>query len=166
MKRDDSAITRRRTPARKAAIAVRDWLLAAGRYLLKDKLSLFLLVAALVVSFLFFSLLDDIQPSSPGDEAALSTITQLANDDQITSAVLLDYDSRVVVETADGRTLWAAYPGSHAPLHPPMRLLGEWAQAPVTMDQQANKPTDTIIVQFLLPILLLVCLFALFTRLG
>jgi cell division protease FtsH len=38
--------------------------------------------------------------------------------------------------------------------------------ADYTIDPQAGKPTRTIVVQFLLPILLLVCLFAFFTRLG
>ena len=38
--------------------------------------------------------------------------------------------------------------------------------AVVDVDQQAGKPTKQIVVQFLIPILLLVCLFALFTRLG
>ena len=38
--------------------------------------------------------------------------------------------------------------------------------AVVTVDQQSGKGTKTIIVQFLIPILLLVCLFSLFMRLG
>jgi len=36
----------------------------------------------------------------------------------------------------------------------------------VTVDQQAGKPEKQIVVQFLLPIVLLVCLFAFFTRFG
>ena len=36
----------------------------------------------------------------------------------------------------------------------------------VEIDQQADKPSKQILVQFLIPILLLVCLFVLFTRLG
>ena len=38
--------------------------------------------------------------------------------------------------------------------------------AVVSVDQQSGKPTKAIVVQFLIPILLLVCLFSLFTRLG
>ncbi len=38
--------------------------------------------------------------------------------------------------------------------------------ANVAVDQQSGKGTKTIIVQFLIPILLLVCLFSLFMRLG
>jgi len=36
----------------------------------------------------------------------------------------------------------------------------------VAVDQQSGKGTKTIIVQFLIPILLLVCLFSFFMRLG
>ena len=39
-------------------------------------------------------------------------------------------------------------------------------RGPVAVDQQSWKSTRTIIVQFLIPILLLVCLFSLFMRLG
>jgi hypothetical protein len=61
--------------------------------------------------------------------------------------------------------LWAAYPASGAQTQ---QLLAELNKsgATVTVDQQAGKGTKTIVVQFLIPILLLVCLFSLFTRLG
>jgi cell division protease FtsH len=61
--------------------------------------------------------------------------------------------------------LWAAYPASGAQT---AQLASELnvSGATVTVDQQAGKPTKAIIVQFLIPILLLVCLFSLFTRLG
>jgi cell division protease FtsH len=166
MKRDDSALTRRRTPTRRAAAAVRDGLAGAARLLLRDRFATFLLLASIVITFLFFSLLDDIRPASEGQETALSTVTALARADQITSATLLDEDSRVVVDTADGRVLWAAYPSSDAQTTALLRQLGSSGNAPVTVDQQSDKPLKTIVVQFLLPILLLVCLFALFTRIG
>jgi cell division protease FtsH len=61
--------------------------------------------------------------------------------------------------------LWAAYPASGAQT---AQLASELdaSGATVTVDQQAGKPTKAIVVQFLIPILLLVCLFSLFTRLG
>jgi cell division protease FtsH len=66
-----------------------------------------------------------------------------------------------------GRTqlLWAAYPASGAQTQ---QLLHELVSsgATVVVDQQSGKGTKTIIVQFLIPILLLVCLFSLFMRLG
>ncbi len=64
-----------------------------------------------------------------------------------------------------GQQLWAAYPASGAQTQ---QLLSELnaSGATVTVDQQSFKATETIIVQFLIPILLLVCLFSLFMRLG
>jgi cell division protease FtsH len=63
------------------------------------------------------------------------------------------------------RLLWASYPASGAITQ---QLLGELnaSGAKVTVDQQSGKGTETIVVQFLIPILLLVCLFSLFMRLG
>jgi cell division protease FtsH len=61
--------------------------------------------------------------------------------------------------------LWAAYPGSGALTQQLLRELSA-SGATVAVDQQSGKGTKTIIVQFLIPILLLVCLFSLFMRLG
>ncbi len=61
--------------------------------------------------------------------------------------------------------LWAAYPASGALTQQLLRELDE-SGANVAVDQQSGKGTKTIIVQFLIPILLLVCLFSLFMRLG
>ena len=73
----------------------------------------------------------------------------------------------VQVPLAPGQVqqLWAAYPGSGALTQ---QLLHELSLsgAGVTVNQQAGKGTKAIIVQFLIPILLLVCLFSLFTRVG
>jgi cell division protease FtsH len=70
-----------------------------------------------------------------------------------------------VAEKAAGSDYWAAYPSSGAQTQQMLNTL-EQSGASVTVDQQAGKPTRTIIVQFLIPILLLVCLFALFMRVG
>jgi cell division protease FtsH len=61
--------------------------------------------------------------------------------------------------------LWAAYPASGAQTEQLAHELYE-SGTTVTVDQQSGKPTKAIIVQFLIPILLLVCLFSLFMRLG
>ncbi len=63
------------------------------------------------------------------------------------------------------KVLWASYPASGAQTQQLIREL-ETGGAIVSVDQQAGKGTKTIIVQFLIPILLLVCLFSLFMRLG
>ena len=119
----------------------------------------------------------------------LSTVQKLAKHHEISTATLLDHDSRVVLNTTGATTtttpkasssggtteattpvgppqhLWAAYPASGAQTQ---QLADELSTsgATVSIDQQSGKPTKAIIVQFLIPILLLVCLFSLFMRLG
>ena len=61
--------------------------------------------------------------------------------------------------------LWAAYPASGAQTQQLARELYAGGST-VSVDQQSGKPTKAIIAQFLIPILLLVCLFSFFTRLG
>jgi cell division protease FtsH len=61
--------------------------------------------------------------------------------------------------------LWAAYPASGAQTEQLASELYD-SGAPVTVDQQSGKPLKELIVQFLIPILLLVCLFSLFMRMG
>jgi cell division protease FtsH len=60
---------------------------------------------------------------------------------------------------------WAAYPVSGAQTQGLLQTLTR-AGVIVTVDQQSGKAPREILVQFLLPILLLVCLFALFMRIG
>jgi cell division protease FtsH len=67
--------------------------------------------------------------------------------------------------TAAQLEYWAAYPASGAQTQGLLQSLTR-AGVIVTVDQQSGKATRAIIVQFLLPILLLVCLFALFMRIG
>jgi cell division protease FtsH len=71
----------------------------------------------------------------------------------------------VAVPPGQVQGLWAAYPGSGALTQQLLRELSA-SGASVTVNQQAGKGTKAIIVQFLIPILLLVCLFSLFTRVG
>jgi cell division protease FtsH len=70
-----------------------------------------------------------------------------------------------VTATSGSQHLWAAYPASGAQTQQLANELYD-SGATVSVDQQSGKPTRAIIVQFLIPILLLVCLFSLFTRLG
>ncbi len=69
------------------------------------------------------------------------------------------------VTAAGVKPLWASYPASGAQTQ---QLASELTSsgASLTVDQQPGKGTRTIIVQFLIPILLLVCLFSLFMRVG
>jgi cell division protease FtsH len=67
--------------------------------------------------------------------------------------------------SAQTQMLWTAYPASGAQTQQLLRELTD-AGAVVEVDQQSGKGTRAIIVQFLIPILLLVFLFSLFMRLG
>jgi cell division protease FtsH len=147
------------------AKAVGERLSALGRWFLKDPLNSLLIFSSLFLAILYFVLLDQIQPSSPGEKVPLSKVIKLTEDKGIEAATLLDQDSRVVVDTAEGLQLWAAYPSSDAQTNGLIKALSKGG-AVVTIDQQADKPSKQILVQFLIPILLLVCLFVLFTRLG
>jgi cell division protease FtsH len=141
------------------------WLGGLARPLLKDKISAFLILCSIALTIAFFTLLGSTKPSSPGEGVALSTVLARADAHQILTATLLDQDARIVTTTADGRELWAAYPSSDAQLNTMIQALRKGG-AVVLVDQQSSKPAKAIVVQFLIPILLLVCLFALFTRLG
>jgi cell division protease FtsH len=64
-----------------------------------------------------------------------------------------------------GLSYWAAYPASGVQTQQLLSALSH-SGAVVTVDQQSGKTPRTILVQFLIPIVLLVCLFALFMRIG
>jgi cell division protease FtsH len=161
-----------RLPAKPSQADVRDVtraigerLAAVGRWFSKDPLNTGLIVASLVLAFLFFHLLDQIQPSTQGERIPLSRVSKLADQKQISEATLLDQDARVLLETKEGQLLYAAYPESDAQTQAMVATLTKGG-AVVQVDQQWDKPAKQIVVQFLIPILLLVCLFVLFTRIG
>ena len=134
------------------------WLKESARWLLrafiKDPLATLLLFASLAITFAFFTMLDSTEPSSPGTATTLSEVSRLSGDKQVTTATLLDGDARVVIVTKQGQELWAAYPASGATTQQLTNTLGKNG-AIVSVDQQSGKETKRIIVQFLLPILLL-----------
>jgi cell division protease FtsH len=142
-----------------------DFLRAAIKIVAKDPLDGILLGGTIALTILFFSLLGSIQPSSPGTEVPLSSVAKATEQKQLKTATLLDEDARVVVETKLGNTYWAAYPSSDAQTNGLVRTLTNEGVV-VDVDQQSWVPTRRIVVQFLLPILILVCLFAYFMRIG
>jgi cell division protease FtsH len=133
------------------------------RRLRRDPLSTFLLIASVALLITFFSLLGSLGPEGVGRRVPLSTVTQLGEGQLLRSATLLDYDHQVVVET-DGRLeLYADYPASDAATQQIFaQLTGSGAR--VEVDPQSGKSERVLVVQFLLPILILVCLFAFFIR--
>ncbi len=177
-----SGLAHRRNPV---LAALGDFAQNAKRIALRDPLALFLLLASIGLAITFAVLLGDIKPSSAGTQAPLSTVQKLAQRKEISNALVLDHDDRVEVTTRAGATisvapltatgaattivvprlLWASYPASGALTQQLLRELSG-SGANVAVDQQSGKGTKTIVVQFLIPILLLVCLFSLFMRLG
>jgi cell division protease FtsH len=182
-----SGLAQRRNPV---LVKLVEFVQGARRIALRDPLALFLLIASIALAVAFATLLGQIKPGSSGQQVALSAVQKAAKQKEIASATLLDHDSRVEVKTTGTRTvikpkgskknggteavttpvgppqqLWAAYPASGAQTEQLANELGA-SGAEVRIDQQAGKPTKAIIVQFLIPILLLVCLFSLFMRLG
>jgi len=150
---------------RDVARSMGDVAASVGRWFAKDPISTFLIAASLTLTFLFFSLLGDIQPSTSGERVPLSRVSKLSERKEIAAATLLDQDARVLMETREGALLYAAYPESDAQTSAMVERLTAGG-AIVQVDQQWDKPAKQIVVQFLIPILLLVCLFVLFTRLG
>jgi cell division protease FtsH len=133
------------------------------RLLRRDPLSTFLLVASAALMITFFSLLGSLGPEGAGRKVPLSTVTKLGEDKILRSATLLDYDHQVVVETLGGLDLYADYPGSDAATQQIFAELTS-GETRVSVDPQSGKSERVLVVQFLLPILILVCLFAFFIR--
>jgi len=139
--------------------AVLGWL--AGNALLA---AIGAMAATLLV--LFFVGLSILSPGSPGSEIRFSDATTLiATRGAVQQATLRDQDERLELTTSSGQQVWASYP--HADAYT-SQLLDELRRyrIPTTVDSQAGKPTLRAIVQFLLPILILATLFAMFTLLA
>jgi cell division protease FtsH len=136
---------------------------ATWRALTKDVLSTVLAIASLALAVTFFSLLGGLGPQGEGQKVALSNLTALASAQRLQSATLLDHDHQVVARTDTGLQVHASYPSSDAATASLYRTLTSGG-AQVQVDLQSSKPARAIVVQFLIPILLLVCLFAFFTR--
>lgn len=158
-----TASHRKPTPTQRAATTVVEVLRTIGRLLRRDLLATFLLAAAIALTITFFSLLGSLSPQAEGQQVSLSNVISLARADRARSAQLLDRDHQVVVTTDTGQRVYADYPSSDTATQDLLLRLHR-AGAQVSVDPQSGKPARTIVVQFLLPILLLVTLFAFFTR--
>ena len=91
-----SGLAKKRNPA---LVTIGDFASATRRFLTRDPLSLFLLLASIGLAITFALLLGSIQPSSSGRQVPLSTVQQLAKRNDIATALLLDHDDRVEVKT-------------------------------------------------------------------
>jgi cell division protease FtsH len=152
-----------RSRFREAAERAGEALAPIGRFLARDRISTFLLVASIALLVAFFSLLGSLGPEGAGKKVPLSDVTQLGRGHLLRKATLLDYDHQVVAETVGDVQLYADYPSSDAAtLQIYETLTGGGAS--VQIDPQSGKEARVIVVQFLIPILLLVCLFSFFMR--
>jgi cell division protease FtsH len=122
-----------------------------------------LAVTAVVLVILFFVGLTVIAPHSPGKQINLTAASELITEGRVQKATLLDQDARMELRSA-GQELWANYPHSDSYTG---TLLGtlQRQHVPVTVNLQAGKAALRATVQFLLPILILVTLFAFFMTL-
>src|ERR1700722_12703519 len=136
---------------------------SVGRLLARDPLATFLLLTSIGLVIAFFTLLGNVAPGAEGHKVSLSSLNQLAAGQQVRSATLLDHDHQVVAFTSTGLKLYADYPSSDAATLQVYSTLVKGG-ANVNIDPQSGKAARQIVVQFLIPILLLVSLFALFTR--
>jgi cell division protease FtsH len=137
--------------------------LAFFKAMLRDKMSVALAVGSIVLLVVFFSLLGSLGPSGRGQEVALTQILTEAKAKDVTTATLLDHDHQVVARTSTGLQLYADYPASDAATEDLVTSLSNGG-AQVTVNSQSGKALRQIVIQFLIPILLLVMLFAFFTR--
>jgi cell division protease FtsH len=134
-------------------------------FILENLLLLSFLVLGLVLIGLFFAGLSALTPSSPGAQTPLTSATNLITHHRVRAAVLLDQDSRLELETKRGIRLWAAYPHADSYTGQLIQTLQK-AHVPTVVDSQVEVPMLRAVVQFLLPILILVTLFAFFTVLA
>jgi cell division protease FtsH len=158
---------RKNTLARKPLprrLADRAWI--ALDSLSSNALLLGLALTATALIILFFVGLGALQPRSPGREVPLSTATTLiATKGAVMKATLRDQDSRLELQTPAGEQLWASYPHADAYTNDLLDQLRR-RKIQTTVDSQAGVPTLKAVIQFLLPILILVTLFAFFTVLA
>jgi len=97
-----SGLAHRRNPALVRAGEIAQ---TVRRIVLRDPLSLFLLLASIGLAITFALLLGQIKPGSSGRQVPISTVQKFAKSHGIASATLLDHDSRVVLETTGTETV-------------------------------------------------------------
>ncbi|HEX2015427.1 MAG TPA: ATP-dependent zinc metalloprotease FtsH [Solirubrobacteraceae bacterium] len=139
-------------------IGVRDYFLTQPVLSALTGLAVFLLIV-------FFVLLGGLNPSAQGQQVPLNQVLDAAGQRQVQSAKIYNEDAQVGIVTRAGQHVYANYPKSEGETSQLINLFDK-AGAQLTIDQQSGKNSRRLIVQFLLPILILVTLFTLFTLLA
>ena len=119
---------------------------------------------AAVLLALFFIGLTLIAPHQVGRQTSLTNATNLISRGQVAEASLRDQDAHLELRTTTGQREWAAYPHSDSYTATLLALL-QRKQVTTYVDAQSGKASLRVVVQFLLPILILVTLFAFFMTL-
>ena len=124
-----------------------------------------LFLSLTVLALLLAWSIASVRPDGPGERTSLSEMNAILSAKAATEVTFRDHDNRIVIATADGRTLWSAYPSDAGAAG---QLVGQASAsgAVVTVDQQAGKATLTLLAQFILPLLLLGNLFGIFILLA
>ncbi len=123
-----------------------------------------LAATAALLLILFLVGLTILAPHPAGQQTTLSNATELISHREVARAVLRDQDARLELNTVTGQELWATYPHAESYTGTLLALL-QSKHVVISVDAQSGKATLRLIVQFLLPILILVTLFAFFTTL-
>lgn len=123
-----------------------------------------LAATAAVLLALFFIGLTLIAPHQFGKQTSLTSATNMVSHGEVTEATLRDQDARLELKTTAGQRLWATYPHSDSYTGTLLALL-QRKQVSTYVDAQSGKASLRAVVQFLLPILILVTLFAFFMTL-
>jgi len=123
-----------------------------------------LAATAAVLLILFFVGLSLLGRSPAGQQTTLTHATELISQGRVAQAALLDQDAAITLRTLSGEKLWANYPSSNSYTGTLLTLLQHKA-VPTTVEAQSGKASLHDTVQFLLPILILVTLFAFFMTL-
>ena len=132
----------------------------------ENSLKFALAMTAVVLVILFFIGVSILSPHSPGQQVPFSEATSLiSSPGQVKQAKLLDQDARLELSTTDGQQVWTAYPHDDAYTSQILNLLQK-NNVPTIVDPQSGKPSLRLVVQFLLPILILVTLFGLITLIA
>jgi cell division protease FtsH len=121
---------------------------------------------AVMLLVFFFIGLAILTPKSPGTQVSFSQAENLISTrGAVQQATMLDQDARLQLVTANAQQLWTAYPTSNAYTSQLLNLLNRH-KVPTVINGQPGKVPLRYVVQFLLPILILVTLFGLITLLA
>ncbi len=135
-----------------------------GKFLARDLLSTFLLVASIVLLVLFFTLIGSLGSEGTGHNVPLSTIEKLAEGSGSAKRNCSTTTTRSSISTDTGIQLYANYPSDGSATQELAPRGCTQNGAIVEFNPQSGKSTRVIVIQFLIPILLLVCLFSFFMR--